>query len=624
MRLVNRHRVWQAVVDCCLVAAAWYLAFWLRFDNGIPVYYERLFEETVYIVVPIKLAIFVLFGFYSHWWRYVSIRDMWSVVRGVTVATIVAEFAVYLADPVEGFRVPRSVIVLDWLILLVLVAGARMLARTVLERPGPRGIFARGKEALVVGAGDAGQLVIKEMLRNPGVGFTPIGVVDDDPRKKNLRLHGVRVLGTTHDLPRLIDDLNADEVIIALPSAAGETRARIVATCRDAGVPVKTLPAVHELISGDAQLARQLRQVQVEDVLGREPVELDTEVVASYLAGQTVVVTGAGGSIGSELCRQILAVKPERLLLIEHAENALIEIERELVHERHFPAVVPVLADVKNRAKLRQVFERYHPTVVFHAAAYKHVPLMEANPLESVRNNVVATQVAAEVAAEFDARAFVLVSTDKAVNPRNVLGQTKLLCEWIVHKSARSEGNRTRFLAVRFGNVLASSGSVIPLFRRQIARGGPVTVTHPEMTRYFMTIPEAAQLIVQAGAIGESGDVFVLDMGEPVRILDLAQNMIRLSGKEPGRDVAIEFIGIRPGEKLHEELWAEGEDAVPTVHPKISRCRAQEVDPSWLDEELAELARLVEAGDTLEVISLLGRIVREPVRALAPAEETVS
>ena len=624
MRLVNRHRVWQAVVDVGLIAAAWFLAFWLRFDSGIPVVYERLLEETLYVVVPIQLAVFVLFGLYSHWWRYVSIRDMWAVARGVTVAAIVAAFAVYLINPVAGFRVPRSVLVFDWLILLALVAGARLLARTIIERPAPRRLVARGKEAIVVGAGDAGQLIVKEMQRNATLGYTPIGLVDDDSRKKNLRLHGIRVLGSTHDLPRIITDTKPAEVIIAIPSAAGETRHRIVTACRDGGVPVKTLPSVYELISGDLNLARQLREVQVEDVLGRELVELDPEVIATYLAGETVLVTGAGGSIGSELCRQIALVGPERLVLVDHAENALVEIERELVYERRFRAVVPVLADVKNRAKLRRVFERYRPSVVFHAAAYKHVPLIEANPLESVRNNVVATQVAAEVSAEFDARAFVLVSTDKAVNPRNVLGQTKLLCEWIVHDAARRGGNTTRFLVVRFGNVLGSSGSVIPLFRRQIARGGPVTVTHPEMTRYFMTIPEAAQLIVHAGAIGESGDVFVLDMGEPVKIVDLAHDMIRLSGKEPGRDVAIEFIGIRPGEKLHEELWAPGEEAAPTSHPKIFRAGAQHIDSIWFESELAELARLIEADDTLETVARLGAIVREPRRIPVEAEETVS
>jgi FlaA1/EpsC-like NDP-sugar epimerase len=614
LKLINRHRIWQAFVDAGLIALAWWLAFWLRFDNGIPVYYERLFEHSIYVVVPITLAVFVLFGFYSHWWRYVSIRDMWSIVRGVTVASIVAQLAVFLINPVPGIHVPRSVIALDWLILLLLVAGARVLARTILERPGPRGLVARGREVVIVGAGDAGQLIIKEMLRSPNLGYTPIGLVDDDPRKKNLRLHGVRVLGSTDTLPRLLADSKPDEVIIAIPSAAGAARQKIVTICSDARVPVKTLPSVNELIAGDLQLARQLREVQVEDVLGREAIQLDLPVIASYLADETVLVTGAGGSIGAELCRQIARVGPERILLAEHAESALVDIERELVHERAFRAVVPVLVDVKNRAKMRRIFEKYRPTVVFHAAAYKHVPLMEANPLESVRNNLVSTQVVSEVAAEFEVGTFVLVSTDKAVNPKNVLGQTKLVCEWVVNAAAQRPGGSTRFLAVRFGNVLGSSGSVIPLFRRQIARGGPVTVTHPDMTRYFMTIPEAVQLIVQAGAIGNSGDVFVLDMGEPVKIVDLAQNMIRLSGKEPGRDVAIEIIGARPGEKIHEELWAEEEQAAPTLNPKIFRCQARRIETDWLDDELAELIRLMEADDTLEVVGRLSAIVREPKR----------
>ncbi len=624
MRLINRHRIWQLVVDGGLIAAAWYLAFWLRFDNGIPIPYEQLFEQSIYIVVPITLAVFVLFGFYSHWWRYVSLRDMWSVVRGVTAACIVAEIAVYLIDPIDRLRVPRSVVVLDWLILLVLVAGARVLARTILERPGPRGLVARGREVLIVGAGDAGQLIVKEMQRTPALGYTPIGLVDDDPRKKHLRLHGVRVQGSTDDLPVLLADSKPDEVIIAIPSAAGETRQRIVTMCRDADVPMTTLPSVHELIAGDLHLARQLREVQVEDLLGRDPVQLDVDAATSYLAGVTVLVTGAGGSIGSELCRQIARLRPERLLLVEQAENALIETMRELVNERGFTAVVPVLADVKNREKMRQLLEKYRPSVVFHAAAYKHVPLMEANPLEAVRNNLVGTRVMVDVAAEFEARTFVFVSTDKAVNPRNVLGQTKLLCEWIVHAAALRQANATRYLSVRFGNVLGSSGSVIPLFRRQIARGGPVTVTHPEMTRYFMTIPEAAQLIVQAGAIGESGDVFVLDMGEPVRIIDLAHDMIRLSGKEPGRDIAVDYIGPRPGEKLHEELWAEGEQALPTGHPKILRCSARHVDPLWLSEELGVVERLVDAGDTLEVVARIGAMTREPKRLPVDQPEIVS
>jgi FlaA1/EpsC-like NDP-sugar epimerase len=391
-----------------------------------------------------------------------------------------------------------------------------------------------------------------------------------------------------------------------------------VTMTREGNVPVKTLPGLYELISGESELATQIRPVQVEDVLGREPVEVDVEASASYLGGQTVLVTGAGGSIGSELCRQIARLGPQRMVLVEQGETALFEIERELVDERGFAASVPVLGDCKSRTKMRQVFERYKPTVVFHAAAYKHVPLMEANPLESVRNNALATRVVAEAAIEFGAARFVLVSTDKAVNPKTVMGQSKALCEWIVEAYGAREDITTRFLAVRFGNVLGSSGSVIPIFRRQIAKGGPVTVTHPEMTRYFMTIPEAASLVIQAGAIGGRGDVFVLDMGDPVRIIDLAMQMIRLSGKEPERDVRVDVVGARPGEKLHEELWGAGETAVPTSHPKIMRVSGPIVDTVWLQDELAELERLVREGDTLEVVTRLAGMMRAPRVLEAP------
>jgi len=623
MKLINRHRVWQAAVDAGLIAIAWYLAFALRFDFVIPKRYGELITETILLVVLIKVAVLTVFGLYNHWWRYVSIGDMWSAARAVGVGSLIAFMAIFLIDPVEGVRLPRSVFLIDALLLLAFITGARLLARTLIERPGRRGLVARGREALIVGAGDAGQLIIKEMLKNRALGYTPIGLVDDDPRKSNLRLHGVRVLGTTLDLPHVLGDNKPDEVIIAIPSAAGETRQRIVNVCRDAGVAVKTLPAVHELITGDLHLARQLREVQVEDVLGREAVDLDLASIASYLTGETVLVTGAGGSIGAELCRQIAAVGAERIVLVDHGENALVEIERELEYERRYGAAVPVLADTKNRAKMRQIFERYGPAVVFHAAAYKHVPLMEQNALEAVRNNVVATSVVADVASEYRVKRFVLVSTDKAVNPKNVLGQTKAVSEWLVQAAAAQEQNGTQFICVRFGNVLGSSGSVIPLFRRQIARGGPVTVTHPEMTRFFMTIPEAVQLVIQAGAIGESGDIYVLDMGQPVKIVDLAHNMIRLSGKEPGRDVKVEFIGVRPGEKLHEELWGDGEQAVPTQHAKILRCAGRPVDPAWLEEEIAELERLVETGETLDVVARLGAMTRAPRRLGARAAEPV-
>jgi FlaA1/EpsC-like NDP-sugar epimerase len=614
---INRHRIWQLFADAGLIAFAWWLAFELRFDKGPPVYYDTLFRRAILVVVGIKLAVFVVSGFYDRWWRYVSTRDMWRIVYGVALASILAYVAVYLISPVPTVKLPRGIAALDLLLTLALIAGSRLLARTLMERP-TRALIARGKEVLVIGAGDAGQLVIRELQRNPQLGSTPIGLIDDDKRKKNLRIHGVRVLGTTFDLPHILRDNSPDEVLIAIPSAAGEVRQRIVNMTREGNVPVKTLPGLYELISGESELATQIRPVQVEDVLGREPVEVDLEASASYVRGKTVLVTGAGGSIGSELCRQIARLGPQRLVLVDQGETALFEIERELVDERGFAAAVPVLGDCKSRTKVRQVFERYKPAVVFHAAAYKHVPLMEANPLESVRNNALATRVVAEAAIEFGASRFVLVSTDKAVNAKTVMGQSKALCEWIVEAYGAREDITTRFVAVRFGNVLGSSGSVIPIFRRQIAKGGPVTVTHPEMTRYFMTIPEAASLVIQAGAIGGRGDVFVLDMGEPVRIIDLAMQMIRLSGKEPERDIDVQVVGARPGEKLHEELWGAGETAVPTPHPKIMRVSGPIIDAVWLQDSLAELEKLVREGDTLEVVTRLSGMMRAPQLLEAP------
>ena len=619
---INRHRIWQVVADGFLIATAWWLAFELRFDQGVPPYYDTLFKRTVLIVVGIKLLVFILFGFYDRWWRYVSTRDMWGAARGVTVASLVADVTVYFASPVADVRLPRSIAVMDWLLLLAFIAGSRLLARSVFERPTPGRLVARGKEVLVIGAGEAARDTIREMHRNPQLGYTPIGLVDDDPRKKNIRIHGVRVLGTTADLPHLLRDNRPDEILIAVPSASGEFRRSVVTTTRELGVPVKTLPGLHELISGEIDLAVQIRPVQVEDVLGRDPVDVDLDSAAPYVEGKTVLVTGAGGSIGSELCRQLTRLGPQRLILVELGETALFEIERELVDERGFSAAVPVLADVGNATKIRQVFERYEPNVVFHAAAYKHVPLMEANPLESVRNNALATKVVVDAAVEYGAHRFVLVSTDKAVNPKTVMGQSKAVCEWVVEAYGAREDIATRFVAVRFGNVLGSSGSVIPIFRRQIEKGGPLTVTHPEMTRFFMTIPEAASLVIQSGAIGGEGHVFVLDMGEPVKIVELAEQMIRLSGKDPA-EIGIDFVGARPGEKLHEELWGDGETVVATAHPKIRRVSGPVVDAVWLEEELGELGRLVEGGETLDAVSRLAAMARDPRYAVVRDERSV-
>jgi FlaA1/EpsC-like NDP-sugar epimerase len=610
----NRHAIWQIAADAGIIALAWVLAWLLRFDQGRPVYYDRYLDwQIVLVVVAIQLTVFALAGFYNRWWRYVSTRDMWSALRGVSLASL-ATFVVFTLFELHPARVPTGVWFIDLLLCLAFVAGSRLLARTLIERPLPGQVVARGKEALVVGAGDAAQLVIKEMLRSPGLGYTPIAIVDDDPRKRNLRLHGIRVLGTVDDLPRLIRDRRPDEVLIAIPSASGELRGRIAASARAAGVPVKTLPNLAELVSGDSGLTTQLRPVEVEDVLGREPVEVDLEGIAGYVSNEVVMVTGAGGSIGSELCRQLSRLGPARLVMVDHSEPALFEIDRELARERGFLAGVPVVADVKDGVKLRQVFQKYRPGVVFHAAAYKHVAMMEANPIEAVRNNTLGTRTLADVAVEHGAKRFVLVSTDKAASPKTIMGQSKALCEWIVETWGHRADVPTQFVAVRFGNVLGSSGSVIPIFRRQIAKGGPVTVTHPDMTRFFMTIPEAVQLVVQAGAIAGRGQVYVLDMGEPVRIIDLAENMIRLSGKEPGTEIPIEIVGPAPGEKLHEVLVGEGEFVTPSSHPKIDRISRPPVDSAWLSEELAALERLVEEGDTLELVGELSRIVREPRR----------
>jgi FlaA1/EpsC-like NDP-sugar epimerase len=610
---VTRHRIWQLVADGLLIVAAWWIAFFLRFDTTVPVYYRHFLSwQVIALVVAIKLTVFILFGFYNRWWRYVSTRDMWMAARGVTAASLTAYLVLYAFPPPDTSRLPHLIVTLDFLLLLAFVAGSRLLARSLIERP-QSGLVARGKEVLIVGAGDAAQIVVREMQRNRQLAYTPIGLVDDDPRKKNLRIHGVRVLGTTDELTRLLRDNKPDEVLIAMPSAPGELRRKVVELTREEGVPVKTLPALHELIAGDLNLAGQIRSVQVEDVLGREPVDVDVELSSAYVRDRAVLVTGAGGSIGSELCRQLARLGALRLILVEQGESALYEIERELVDERSFAAAIPVLADCGDLPKMRQVFERYQPALVFHAAAYKHVPMLEANPLQAVTNNVLATRVLAQVAVESGVERFVMISTDKAANPKNLLGQSKALCEWIVESFALRDDVDTRFVAVRFGNVLGSSGSVIPIFRRQIERGGPVTVTDPEMTRFFMTIPEAVSLVVQAGAIGGRGQVYVLDMGKPVKIIDLARQMIELSGRTE-EQVPIVIVGARAGEKLHEELWNEGEEVGPTSHPKIMRAARPTVDSAWLDDELAELEHLVADGDTLGVTARLRRMVEAPQR----------
>ncbi len=611
---VYRIRVTQLAADALLVALAYFLAFQLRFlddPHGWPHRYEVLFGQTVGLVVVGKLVVFAGFGLYQKWWRYVSGRDFIQILRAVAVASalLVVLFAVFKPDP----RLPRSVEVTDFVLTLILIAGARLAVRLIVERPS-RGERLPKHEVLIVGAGSGGQMVVRELQLNPNLGATAIGFVDDDRRKRGMRMTGgLKVLGSTSEIAAILDETDPDEVIIAIPSAPGTLRGHVVAACREREIRVRTLPTVFELLRGGVQLNRQLREVRVEDVLGREPIVRELDRVGAYLTDRIVLVTGAGGSIGSELCRQIAQVKPRLLVMLDHAEDNLFQIGREMVEERHFTNAESVLADCKEPHRMLEVMQRFKPDVVFHAAAYKHVPLMEENPLEAVRNNALATKVTAETASACGAERFVLISTDKAVDPKTVMGASKAMAEWIVEAAAASHPT-TRFAAVRFGNVLGSSGSVVPIFRRQIERGGPVTVTHPEMTRFFMTIPEAVQMVIRAGDIGAGkGEVFVFDMGEPVRIVDLAHNMIRLAGYEPETDIAIEFTGPRAGEKLHEVLYSEGEEPQPTAARRIYRAvRATPLDSEWVDQTMASLEHLVLAGDEANLAERVVELIAAP------------
>jgi FlaA1/EpsC-like NDP-sugar epimerase len=611
---VYRNRVLQVAADAVLVALAFFLAFQLRFldePHGWPHRYQVLFVQAVGIVVVGKLVVFAAFGLYQKWWRYVSGRDFLLIFRAVAVASAILVVFFAVAKPF-AHTLPRAVEVTDFVLTMMLIAGARLAVRLIVERPS-RGARVPKHEVLVIGAGSGGQMVVRELQLNPNLGATAIGFIDDDPRKRGMRMLGLKVLGSTKEIVSILDETEPDEVVIAIPSAPGTLRGQVVAACREREIRVRTLPTVFELLRGGVQLNKQLREVRVEDVLGREPIVRELDRVGAYLRDRIVLVTGAGGSIGSELCRQIAQVKPRLLVMLDHAEDNLFQIDREMVEERHFTNVESVLADCKEPHRMLEVMQRFKPDVVFHAAAYKHVPLMEANPLEAVRNNVIATRITAETAAASKVERFVLISTDKAVNPKTVMGASKAMTEWIVESAGNSHPG-TRFASVRFGNVLASSGSVVPIFRSQIERGGPITVTHPDMTRYFMTIPEAVQLVIRAGDIGAGkGEVFVLDMGEPVKIVDLAHNMIRLAGYEPERDIAVEFTQPRPGEKLHEELFGTTEKLQPTAAKRINRAvRELPLDSEWVESTLRSLEQLVMAGDEANLAARVVEMIAQP------------
>ena len=658
---LHRHALPQLAVDGALVALSYYLAFQLRFNSGPPPHYGELRSATIWWVLGLSLPVLVLCRVYQRRWRYAGQRDYEAVVRAVFVIVLLTVVGVEIFRPTHSYPdhttvavvIPNGVIVLYALLSLVSLVGVRAIARTIYERR-PLAAFRasrRGERAvLIAGAGEGGRSVAREILRNRELGLVPVGFLDDDPLKRGLRIDGTRVRGNTEDdLPRILDDAEPDEVIIAIPSAPGSTRARIVRECRLRGIPVRTLPTVFELLQTRGALARQVREVRVEDVLGREPVLMELERVGAYLAGQVVLVTGAGGSIGSELCRQIARVEPHRIVLLDHAEDNLFAIQRELEEERHVPPsmLAAVLADCKEADRMQEVLDEHRPTIVFHAAAYKHVGLMEANPVEAVLNNAIATRVVAQGAGLVGTQRFVLVSTDKAVAPATVMGASKALAEFALDAAtARFPG--TRYAAVRFGNVLGSSGSVVPIFRRQIERGGPVTVTDERMTRYFMTIPEAVQLIIRSGSLAggdapassvpandggarrsaptptrQGAELFVLDMGDPVKIVDLARAMIDLSGLDPDRDIDVEIIGARAGEKLHEELFNTYESPSATAAEKIMRVEREPLAVEAVEAMFEEVYPLVLEGDATGMAAKVAELA-EVLRGAGSGREAPS
>ena len=569
--------------DLVAAAAAWYLAYALRFNLDISQEYSAGMLQTLPWVVALQALVFWRFGLYRGVWRYASLVDLTRLVLAIGVSAMATALLLHLLR--MGDLVPRSVLLLDPILLLLVMGGSRFAYRAWREHRLYGLSQLRGTPVLVLGAGDTGVMLLKDLERS--MEWRVVGLLDDDPARQGSLILGVRVLGPLDALPDWAGRLGIDHAIVAMPSASHTIRRRAINLCNTAGIKALTVPSFDDLVSGKVTVSA-IRRVELDDLLGRDPVELDNEGLHQLLAGKVVVVTGAGGSIGSELCRQIARFRPRQLILFELNEFALYGIEQEFSERHPGLGVVAAIGDAKDAARVTQLFTQHRPDVVFHAAAYKHVPLMEeVNAWEAVRNNVLGTNVVAEAAARSGAQKFILVSTDKAVNPVNVMGASKRLAE-LVCQSLQQSG-ATQFVIVRFGNVLGSTGSVIPRFREQIARGGPVTVTHPEITRYFMSIEEAAQLVLQAGLMGKGGEIFVLDMGEPVRIVDLAREMIRLSGFTED-EIRIAYIGLRPGEKLYEELLADGERTIATPHPKLRIAQARPAPPGWRADILAWLA----------------------------------
>lgn len=605
----------QFLADIVILSAAFLIAYVPSLNIQLGEFYFQTAITQLPFVVFIQFSSLFLVGAYSIIWRYVSLEDIKAFLKAALISGVILIAVRFLLSltTFSLWQVPISVILIDTLLAFGGLLGLRVLRRFVYEIGEKRqftGVKRRikRKATLFVGAGRIGAIAVKDVLGRADAEFEVRGFVDDDRRKKGGSVNGIKVLGTTDDLARLVDELNIEQIVIAIDQAQGKEIRRILDVCREIPVKARIVPSLHEIVHGRVQVSR-IRDVEIEDLLGREPIQLDDKNLHEFLTDKVVMVTGAGGSIGAELVRQVAEYNPKLLLLVERAEFMLFQIERELTKdfpETHF---FPLLADINDEPRMREIFAEFTPQVVFHAAAHKHVPLMETNPTEAIKNNIFATKLIGELAGEFGVKDFVLISTDKAVNPTSVMGASKRIAEIVLQNL--NQKHSTRFMAVRFGNVLGSAGSVVPIFREQIRKGEPITVTHKDMTRYFMTIPEASQLVLQAGALGRGSEIFILDMGEPIKILDLAEDMIRLSGLEPYEDIDIIFTGIREGEKLFEELEITGENLLKTEHPKIFIGKIATYSSEEVGNILSNFEQAVKNTDTAKIRALFNHFLPE-------------
>lgn len=598
------HRRWIAIAhDICIVPIAWFFAYWLRFNlDGIPEAALTVSIQLLPLIMIIQSIAYWNFGLYRGIWRFASIPDLIRIFQSVLVGVLGSTVVIYLITHFKD--VPRSVFPIYGMLLIIGLGGSRFSVRWIKDRR----ISSHGKRVLIVGAGRAGEGIVRELLRDKDKDYTPIAFIDDKPNEKGQEIHGIRVMGRVSDIPSVAEKLKIDVIIIAVPSANTEQMRRILASCQETACSIQTLPGVNDIVSGRVSIDL-LRQVSLEDLLGRDPVSLDWQAIHSAITNKVVLISGAGGSIGSELCRQVLRLEPKRLIAVERCEYNLFMLEQELSQKFPNIEIDKYLVDVNDKVAIDKILRQIKPEIIFHAAAYKHVPMLELQPREAVHNNVLGTANLAQLAVAHNVDSFVLVSTDKAVNPTNVMGATKRVSEMICN-SLNNQG-KTQFVTVRFGNVLGSAGSVVPIFKRQLEQGGPLTVTHPDITRFFMTIPEACQLILQAHAIGNGSEIYVLDMGEPVKIQFLAEQIIRLSGKKLGENIEIRYTGLRPGEKLYEELFHTNEALMPTTHEKIFQARSREYQWSWLEQYLEILEVSCQLYDNDKIRTALQELVPE-------------